>query len=607
MNSADRVRDATDIVQVIGEVVALKRQGNRYTGLCPFHQEKSPSFTVSSDKQLFHCFGCKAGGNVFHFVQKYYHWDFPQALEELARKAGIELEHRAGDRDRDELFQIMELSAKFFEAQLYEKHGQACRDYLKKRHIPEELWKEFRIGAHPGGATALADHLSKKGHSLELASRLGLVGKSRNDEWMDRYRTRLIFPLADDRGRIRGLGARALGNEMPKYINSPNSPIFDKKQLLYGMGLAISTGALQRQDYVVLVEGYLDVIALHEFGVKNAVGTMGTALTPEQLRLVKRWTNRVISLFDADKAGLAATAKGLELYLAEGLEAKVAIMPVAKDPDAFLHDESISLDKRKSQLRELFSKAQPALDYLIEKRVLVETDSIRRARAVRSVADLLDKVPNEVERSVLKNELGERFKIRFDTAAPVESRSEPADMGQLRPTRRFKPSSGSAKQSVSRELLKFLVVFGKARAFGLAEILPYLSFSPLSPMSKEDERWAKILGELIRNGYDSTTLSTKLDWLESLDSDSQAEVREWLLAQTPSLEGEGELDVAAINGQWKVLERKLKRSFFDRESRRVNDAIQVAEQSKDVSRTRELLMEKQALVEMMKDFSEQSS
>jgi len=597
---ADRVRDAIDIVQIIGEVVSLKKQANRYSGLCPFHQEKSPSFTVSADKQLFHCFGCKAGGNVFHFVQKYYHWDFPQALEELAKKAGIDLETRSEDRERDECFKIMEEAVSFFEETLHSKAGEPAREYLTKRRIPENLWKEFRLGAHNGIPTALTDHLEKKGYSLELASRLGLIGKTSSGGLMDRYRSRLIFPLADERGRIRGVGARGLGNEMPKYINSPNSPIFDKKRLLYGMNLAISSGSIQRQDYAVLVEGYLDVIALHEFGVKTAVGTMGTALTSEQLRIIKRWTNRVVSLFDADDAGLAATSKGLELYLAEGLEAKVAVMRDGKDPDAFLHDPRTDLDEKNRILRELFKESVPALDYLIEKRVLTEKDSIRRAKSVKALVDLIDRVPDPVERSVLKSDLGARFSISFETF-----KKEEAHMAQ-KPQKKPLVKKVESKISVVREVLKFLVLFGKARSFGLADLLPYLSFSPISPMSLEDEKWAKILGEIIRNGYDSTTLA-QLGWLESLDSETQALVREWVLGPEKDGLNSGEMDWSAVSGQWKVLELKLKRSFYDRESRRLQEAIQESEEVKDASRTRELLMEKQALVEMMKDFSERIS
>jgi DNA primase len=608
LNSADRVRDAIDIVQVIGEVVNLKKQGHRYSGLCPFHSEKSPSFTVSSDKQLFHCFGCKAGGNVFTFVQKYYHWDFPQALEELAKKAGVELDDRPADRDRDEMFRIMEVSSDFFAKELRSKSGEASREYLVRRRVPEALWEEFRLGAHPGGATALADFLKEKGFNLEVASRLGLVGLGRSGDYLDRYRSRLLFPLADDRGRIRGFGARALGDEMPKYINSPNSPIFDKKQLLYGMGIAISSGALARQNYVVLVEGYLDVIALHEFGVRTAVGTMGTALTSEQLRAIKRRTHRVISLFDADTAGVAATAKGLELYLAEGLEAKVAIMPAAKDPDAFLHDESVPLETRKSQLRDLFKNAKPALDYLIEKRVLAEQDSIRRAKAVRSIADLLEKVPDLVERQMLQNELGQRFSIslasRQKDFEPLPRASGPGFAAQ-RPQKRDLGRAGAPRASVVREVLKFLVLFGKSKAFGLTDLLPYLSFSPLSPMAPEDERWAKVLGELIRKGYDSTALS-HLDWLESIDSESQAEIREWILQREKELDStSSDREWSEVGGQWKVLERKLKQAFFGRQSRKVNEALRVAESEKDSARARELLMEKQALIEMMKDFSDQ--
>lgn len=615
LSVVDQVRDALDIVQIIGEVVPLKKQSGRFLGLCPFHQEKTPSFTVSQDKQLFHCFGCKAGGNIFHFVQKYYHWDFPQALEELARKAGVDIQNRGVDRERDEMFLVLEASAKFFEEALRGSGGEEARDYLKRRHIPEELWKDFRLGAHPGKPAALSDFLERGGFSRDTAARLGLLGRSKSGQWMDRYRSRLIFPLMDERGRVRGFGARSLGNEMPKYINSPASPVFDKKQSLYGIQIATSTGALSKADFAILVEGYLDVIALHEFGLKQSLGTMGTALSSEQLRVIKRWTNRVVSLFDADEAGLAATEKSLGLFMVEGIEAKIAFTPGSKDPDAFLHDQSLSLKERKDRLRSIFKEAKPALDYLIEKRVLAETDSIRRAKKVRSLVSLLNKMPDPVERGVLKSELARRFELPIGLMDEASTASEaptvPAFKAPQRPSGAA-PTGLKSSSQIAREILKFLVLFGKAQHFSLSDLIPYFSFSSHEPMDK----WGKLLGDLIRNGYDTPTIAG-LSWLENLagqevldlqdQEEIQTTVREWIFESTADgsneIAGQTEIEPQAIQGQWRVLERKLKKAYFERESRRLNEALKAAEKAKDKSRSKEVLREKQALVDLIRENS----
>ena len=286
----DSVRQAVDIVQVIGEVVPLKKSGGNHFGCCPFHHEKTPSFSVSASKQLFHCFGCKAGGDVFRFVQLYYRWDFKQALEELARKVGIQVEVAKADPVWEEGFMILDVVSKYFEESLQSKNGEVFRQYLQSRKIPKDLWTSFRLGAHLGDVFEVAKLLEKKSLSRDIAVQLGLLGRSSKGEYIDRFQGRLMFPILDEKGRVRGFGGRTMGSDHPKYINSPKTRHFDKGRLFYGMHLACHS--IAKKEYAVLVEGYLDVLALHEFGVTNAVGSMGTALTIDQIRLLKRWSPR---------------------------------------------------------------------------------------------------------------------------------------------------------------------------------------------------------------------------------------------------------------------------------------------------------------------------
>ena len=489
-STVEAIRSSLDIVQLISEVVPLQKRGQNFFGICPFHHEKSPSFSVNSQKQLFHCFGCKAGGDIFRFYQLYYRVDFLQALEDLAKKAGIEVKQQPFRNQKwEESLQLLEEVCRFYEEQLYSPKAKRFRDYLNQRKIPEKCWKDFRLGAHLGGARELTEFLQKKSLSRDIAVQLGILGRTKAGQFIDRFRARLIFSISDENGKIRGFGARALGNESPKYINSPASSLFDKKRLLYGMHLAIPE--LRRKEYIVLVEGYLDVIALHEFGVRNTVGSMGTALTQDQVRKLKRWSGRVISLYDADFAGVQATERNLEHFIAEGIEAKVLVLPEAKDPDAFLHSSKLSNEEKRKELKKIFKSAMPALDYLVQRKVLSQKDSIQKARALRELNDFLEKVPDPIERQVLKQDLAKRFSLPKELFQ-AQNPAKPAKLAQ-------KGQRRKSKVEWDRELLKFLVLFGKDQDFSLTEVLPYLSFST---------KWSKLLKALINQGLNSSQITS---------------------------------------------------------------------------------------------------
>lgn len=574
------IRSAVDIVQIIGEVLKLEKRGHNYFGCCPFHQEKTPSFSVSPDKQLFHCFGCKVGGDVFKFVQLYYRWEFPLAVEELARRAGIPYEKSKSSSTQqwNESLKILEAACSFFEESLYSEAGKRAQEYLQSRNIPKSLWKTFRIGFHPGGYRSLVDFLESKSLSGDIASRLGLIGKGRHSEWQDRFRERLIFPIADERGKIRGFGARSLGGEQPKYINSPNSMLFDKSKLLYGMHLA--TDSIRRKDYIVIVEGYLDVLALHEYGVRNVVCPMGTALTREQVRQLKRWSQRIVCLFDADSAGIQATERNLENFLAEGLQAKVAFMPEAKDPDAFLHSSKLSEAQKRDELARIFKKAKLALDYLIEKKILSLQDPIQRAKQLRLLVELLDRVPDLLERSLLKKEIAKRFDLPMSLFE--ETQSPQVQAFQAPKPRKEKPEPSNPWE---REVLKFLVLWGKSRDFGLTDVVPYLSFP---------SKWSKLLNELIQLGMNSEEIA-RLEWLDNVDQSTQAEIREWVLKEEM-------VDTSKLQDIWNDLLKRLRTNYFKQQSLRLQSEIVEAESEGDVNKVKRLLSEKQDLAKMMMSF-----
>ncbi len=588
MDVVEQIRQAVDIVAIINEVVPIKKRGRDYTGLCPFHGEKTPSFSVSPTKQLFYCFGCHAGGNVFNFVQRYYNWDFQQALEELGRRAGIKVESIKSDPLWEEGLELLELAANAFEDNLRSKSGDHFRDYLKtQRRIPEKIWSDFRLGSHPGDNQFLVKLIHSKKLSKELAASLGLIGKMGSD-YSDRCRGRLMFPIIDEKGRVRGFGARTLGNEQPKYINSPKSSVFDKSRLFYGMHLAPTP--IGKKGYAVLVEGYLDVIALHEFGVTNTLGAMGTALTAEQIRLLKRLTGRVISLYDADRAGLAATEKNLGNFLREGLEAKVVILPTGKDPDAFLHQPQVSAADLRSQLKTSFENSTSAVDFLVKNSVLTEETPMQRAKKLRDLIRILDEIPDEVERDYIKRDLAKRFELNESIMLGTKPEAQGASFDRVRET---VPQGAShrAPQNIDlweRETLRFAIQYGEKLAFTLTDIIPFLSSS----------RWSQVLLRLNELGSDSRQIAA-LQWMSDTDArlqdpETKAAINHWIFEQAPEIE---EQDLQTL---WADLKKGLKKSYYQRYSRELQDRIIAAEKSGSGEELMKLISEKRDLVELMK-------
>ncbi len=568
----EAVRRAVDIVEVIQEVVPLKKSGSNFFGRCPFHNEKSPSFSVSPSKQLFHCFGCKAGGDVFKFIQLYHGWEFQQALEELAKRAGIKIEKFKVDPQWEEGFAILETVGQIFEDHLQAKAGEHFRDYLQIRGIPSSLWKPFRLGAHAGDPKWIVRTLSDKKFSLDLSSQLGLIGRTERGEYIDRFQGRLMFPIMDERGKIRGFGGRILKNEHPKYINSPKSSHFDKGRLFYGMHLACRD--ISRKGYAVLVEGYLDVLALNQFGVTNVIGSMGTALTIDQARLMKRWSQKAISLYDSDSAGLAATERNLSIFLKEGIESKVAMIPTGKDPDQFLHDQTHSEVERKAALKKIFEAAVPAVDYLVEKTVLVEKTAVGKGKRLRALVSILDQIPDDLQRAVVKKELAKKFELAENLLLKPQDSPKPM------------PAPKQAKMEVTddrweREIVRFLVQYGDRQAFEVAEFRPYLL-----PSSK----WTSLLVRFLDLGLESRSIAG-LGWLTDCEPDTQAVIREW------SLEPVHESELSML---WADLLKGTRRAYFRRESERLQRELSQADERKDMNRSRELLSEKRDLVRLMR-------
>ena len=335
----EEVRSKNDIVDVISGYVKLKKQGSSYFGLCPFHSEKSPSFSVSRDKQMYYCFGCGAGGNVFTFIMEYENYSFVEALKFLAQRAGVELPQEEYSKEakeradtRSALLEMNKLAAKYYYAQLKTEGGRQAREYLQNRQLSQETITAFGLGYSSKYSDDLFRYLKMKGYSEEMIIKAGLVNVDEKHGVYDKFWNRVMFPIMDVNNRVIGFGGRVMGDGKPKYLNSPETLIFDKSRNLYGLHRARTS----RKPYFIVCEGYMDVIALHQAGFDNAVASLGTAFTSGHASLLKRYTKEVYLTFDSDGAGIKAALRAIPILKEVGLTAKVINMKPYKDPDEFI-------------------------------------------------------------------------------------------------------------------------------------------------------------------------------------------------------------------------------------------------------------------------------
>ncbi len=359
MSVIEDVKQKTDIADVIGQQVSLKKAGRNLTGLCPFHAEKTPSFFVDSERQSWHCFGCNSGGDVFSFVMRKDSLDFGETLRLLADRAGIILPSRPeqdkGKEERDQLRQLNEAAAQYFHDLLVTSPAaEKARTYLDNRRFAADSVNDFRLGYCLNSWESLKQHLMEKGYTESELITSGLRVETEDGKSHDRFRNKVIFPIQDIRGHVTGFGARVLDDSLPKYINSPQTPLFDKSGSLYGINLAAP--AIRQQATAVIVEGYFDVITAHQNGFNNVVASMGTSVTEKQISVLKKLTRNVVLALDADAAGKEAMLRGVSYENILEAEVKVVTMPAGKAPDDVIKDNPESW-------RELLATAQPIMDY----------------------------------------------------------------------------------------------------------------------------------------------------------------------------------------------------------------------------------------------------
>jgi len=398
----DEVRNSVNIVSLISEYVALKKRGRNYVARCLFHTEKTPSFNVSEDKQIFHCFGCGVGGDIFKFVSLIEQLSFPEAVRFVAERYGITLpqpavkEEPASGTDADTLRKAMQEASAFFHSMLTASEvARSPLEYLLGRGVTHETVDRFRLGFAPGGGADLLAALRKKGFSLNVLEECGLIKVSEDGtRHYDAFRDRIIFPITDIRGRVIAFGGRALGDRQPKYLNSPETKLYNKSRNLFGLSFA--RGGIQKLDFAVLVEGYMDFIIPFQHGVENIVASLGTSLTPQQVKLLGRYTREVVVSYDPDSAGLAATQRSLDLFLEEDFKVQVFRLPAGQDPDAFVRHAGA--DEYLKRLRQATSYLDFVLDTAVQSQGSL-SDPKSKIKVLNTVLPYLAKVPNAVERS----------------------------------------------------------------------------------------------------------------------------------------------------------------------------------------------------------------
>lgn len=455
------VKEAADIVDVISSFLPLRRAGVNFKTLCPFHEEKTPSFIVSPGRQTYHCFGCGSGGDVYTFLMAQERLDFPGVVRLLAERLGITVEEEQQDRSR---LPLVDLASQFYRGCLRKSEsGRLARSYLKGRGITEESARRFDLGYAPPTGRALVDLARKKGLSLATMEEAGLV-LQRGSEWRDRFRHRLMFPIADERGRAIGFGGRILGEGEPKYLNSPEGPLFSKGKLLYAAHLAREE--IRKAGRAVVVEGYTDVLRAHQEGQMGVVGCLGTAFTPRQASLLGRYSKKVVLVYDPDSAGVAASERGLDILLSQGLDVKVAHLPQGKDPFDFLAEEG----------GEAFQKVVDEAEDFFEFKLRAArsrhdlASSAGEAAAAGEVVATLKQVSDPIRKEILFRKAAEALGIREEVLR-ASSEAKP------RRPRRSRTTPLPPRGGVLEETLLEILVNRPDLAGQTAETVPIETYS----------------------------------------------------------------------------------------------------------------------------------
>jgi DNA primase len=592
------IRESVDLVALISEYVPLRRQGQRHVGLCPFHSEKSPSFGVSRGKDFFYCFGCHATGDAITFVRHVEGLGFMEAVEKLAERSGIEIPRtddpgqevlRRQRARRERLAELMAVAQAYFEEQLYEHpNADIARDELVRRQVSPETAATFHLGYAPAGWDGLAQHFARQRVSLEEATELGLVMPRREGSGhIDRFRHRLMFPVADQQSRIIAFSGRALApppgveeREKPaKYINSPESALYKKGEALFGLSTA--RVAMRKHNRVLLCEGNFDLVAIHQAGFEHVLAPLGTAFTMEQARLIRRFCEEVVVVFDGDKAGRAATAAAFELLQQSGLKGRAVRLPDGQDPDTFLGASGVEA------FTAMVERAPAILDFLINEAALYAHDAPSRTRAIQRLLPYVNKVADTFERDMYVEQLAKKFDIKDLRRLRAELRKESNPVSSASRSGPRAPASLTSAPETPQVRMRPTHELPERQRLLLGALLDH----PVLFATPEAQRMAGLLtdSDLRAIFLDTAQMLEQrgeVDALALLDGLSSNPARAWLgerLSLVPMFDRERAERLVVEGLPW--LERDHKKSQRDELKRR----IQIATQMNDEAQVAELM------------------
>ena len=570
-----KIRGSQDIVEVISRHISLKKTGQNYTGRCPFHSEKTPSFVVSPGKQIFHCFGCATGGNVITFLMKYESITFPEAVKRLAHDAGIEIaeRHRKGERGEKFLYEVNKAAADYYYKVLSAaKEAEPARNYLLARGLSIETMKRFKIGYSMNSWNGAYDYLRKEGFKEEDMVKAGITATNTSGSGChDRFRGRVMLPICDIQNRVAGFGGRVLDDSTPKYLNSPETPVFSKGHLLYGLDAA--KDSIRETGYAILVEGYMDVIALHQAGVTNVVGTLGTAFTINHLRLLNRFCKETVLTFDSDPAGINAALRTMDIFNDSEVKAKVLLLPEGDDPDTFVGKNG------KAAFLALVQSAKGIIDFAIDRiidevrgRVPDHGGSINsKVKGAGDCLSIIKKISNRIEKDQYIQRVSRGFGIEKEVILSELRRGNERKKGVLPE----KVKETAVERPKAEEILLSLLIRDWALRKMVGDLLRVEDFT--------NPQFQEIAGHLLR---------------------SERDIHEIINSEECNQEIKDTMTKMAVNEMHfdspeKTLSdciRALQRSRLEKEFKEVEKEISAAELGGPFEKVKELLLKKQELL-----------
>ncbi len=581
MNELEEIKNKVDIVEYVGKYVQLKQSGRNFKGLCPFHSEKTPSFMVSPEKQIWHCFGCNEGGDVISFTEKVEGLTFPEAVKELAERSGVKLSQNFSVRKEptDKLYTINELVCGYYEKGFQAVEGKKAMVYLKKRGMEDKTIKEFRLGYSPAQGEIIIKELTALGYSKEDLVKAG-VATSKNNRVIDQFRNRLMFPITNVQGKVTGFSARVLDDSLPKYINTPETPIYHKSSTLFGLDKAKEQ--VRKQDHLILVEGNMDMIFSYQAGVKNVAASSGTALTESQLDLIKRFTKNIKIAFDVDLAGQNATKRAIELAQDKGFNIKVIEVPEGKDPADLVKNDPDKWIKA-------CKKAKYVVDYIFDSTFVRYDISniLDKKRATKELLETISRLPDPVEKEHYLQILAQRIGVSMQALTDALRKAKGAKISQT------KKSEIVTKKNEEKKTIPISL---EEHAMSLLFVAPNYADFFFNKLRTEDfiePRLNKFATELRQINSDKGQIDLR-KWQKNQAKDDQ----EYINALTLRIENEFEIiNDESLGEEIFSSVLRLRHNNYEKAKKGLIGQLQEAENSKNQEGLKKIMKELQGLIE----------